>query len=57
MVFWLGRWLKNFRRGVFVGESKIENLVEKHNPYYIFGSKRAFNRKLSEKTTFNEKVE
>ena len=57
MVFWLGRWLKNFRRDVFVGGSKIESLVEKYNPYHIFGSKGAFNRKLLEKTTFKEKVE
>ena len=35
--------------------SKIENLVEKHNPYHIFGSKGAFNMKLLEKTTFNRK--
>ena len=54
MVFRLGRWPKNFRRGVFAGGSKIENLVEKHSPYHIFGSKGAFNRKLSEKTTFNK---
>ena len=55
MVFRLGRWLKNFRRDIFAGGSKIENLVEKHNPYHIFGSKGAFNRKLSEKIKFNKK--
>ena len=46
MVFRLGRWPKNVRRGVFAGGSKFENLVEKHNPHHIFGSKGAFNRKL-----------
>ena len=33
----------------------MENLVEKHNPYHIFGSKRAIIMKISKITPCNKK--
>ena len=34
-------------RGCLCLGSKIENLVEKHNPYHIFSSEGAINMKIS----------